>query len=99
MLHIENLKEYQDSNNQCYIPFDNDVGTVLKTFYKKSYDDEAFVLSEAAKIICRDVSLVDSTFDENFTRNCQQHYLPQSLKLFVDNIVQGSKKKTARVNK
>ena len=96
MLHIENLKEYQDSNNQCYIPFDNDAGTVLKTFYKKSYDDEAFVLSEAAKIICRDVSLVDSTSDGNFTRNCQQHYLPQSVKLFVDNIVQGSKKNSSR---
>ena len=71
MLHIENLKEFQDSNNHCYLAFDDDVGTVLKTFYEKSYNDEAFVPSEAAKIICRDNLLVDSTFDENFERNCQ----------------------------
>ena len=50
MLHIENLKEFQDSNNHCYLAFDDDAGTVLKTFYEKSYDDEAFVLSEAAKL-------------------------------------------------
>ena len=65
MLHIENLKEFQDSNNHCFLAFDDNVGTVLKTFYEKSYNDEA------AKIICRDNLLVDSTFDENFERNCQ----------------------------
>ena len=45
MLHIENLKELQDSNNHCCLAFDGDVGTVLKTFHEKSYDDEVFVLS------------------------------------------------------
>ena len=91
MLHIENLKEFQDSNSHCYLAFDDDVGTVLKTFYEKSYDDETFVLSKAAKIIRRDILLEDSTFDGNFTRDCQQHFLPQSLKSFADNILQGSK--------
>ena len=91
MLHIENFKEFQDSNNHCYLAFDGDVGTVLKMFYEKSYDDEAFVYSEAAKIIRRDILLVDSNFYGNFTRNCQQHFLPQSLKSLVDNILQGSK--------
>ena len=91
MLHIENLKEFQNNNNHCYLAFDDGVGTVLKTFYEKSYDDEAFVLSKVAKIISRDILLVDSNFDGNFTRNCQQHFLPQSLKSFVDNILQGSK--------
>ena len=91
MLHIENLKEFQDSNSHCYLAFDDDVRTVLKIFYEKSYDDETFVLSEGAKIIRRDILLEDSTFDGNFTRDCQQHFLPQSLKSFVDNILQGSK--------
>ena len=49
-LHIENLKEFQDSNNNCYLLFDDDVRTVLKMFNEKSYDDEAFVLYEAAKL-------------------------------------------------
>ena len=87
LLHIANLKEFQDSNDHCYIAFDEDVGTVLKTFYEKNYDDEAFVLSEAAKIRW-DILLVDSNLDGNFTRDCQQYFLPQSLKSFVDNISQ-----------
>ena len=87
LLHIADLKEFQDSNDHCYIAFDEDVGTVLKTFYEKSYDDEAFVLSEAAKIRW-DILLVDSNLDGNFTRDCQQYFLPQSLKSFVDNILQ-----------
>ena len=90
-LHIENLTEFQDSNSHCYIAFDDNIGTVLKTFYGKSYDDEAFVLPEAAKIICRDIVLLGSNFEGNFTRNCHHHFLPQSLKSFVDNILQGSK--------
>ena len=91
MLHIENLKEFQDSNNHCYLAFDDSVGIIFKMFYEKSYNDEAFVLSKATKIIHRDMLLVESTFDGNFTKNCQQHFLPQSLKLLVDNILQGSK--------
>ena len=71
MLHIENSKEFQDSNNDCYLAFDRDAGTALITFYEKSYDDEAFVLSEAAKIISRDISLAGSNFDGNFAKNCQ----------------------------
>ena len=63
----------------------------VKMFYKKSYDDEAFVLSEAAKIISWGILLVDSNFDGNFTRDWQLHFLPQFLKLFVDNILQKSK--------
>ena len=60
-------------------------------FYEKSYNDEAFVLSKAAEIIYQDILLVDSNFDRNFARDCQQHFLPQSLRLFVDNVLQGSK--------
>ena len=91
MLDIENLKDLQDSNNHCYLAFDGDVKTVLKTFYEKSYDGEAFVFSEAPKIMRRYILLVDSNFDETFFRNCQQHFLPQSLQLLVDNVLQGSK--------
>ena len=60
-------------------------------FYEKSYNDEAFVLSKAAEIIYQDILLVDSNFDRNFARDCQRHFLPQSLRLFVDNVLQGSK--------
>ena len=39
----------------------------------------------------RYILLVDSNFDGTFFRNCQQHFLPQSLQLLVDNVLQGSK--------
>ena len=70
MLHIENLKEFQESNNRCYLTSDDNVGTVLKTFYERKYNDEAFVLSNAAKVIRLDVLLVDCNFDGNFTKDC-----------------------------
>ena len=70
MLHTENfIKEFRDNDNHCYLAFDDDVGTVLKTFYEEINDDEEFVLSEAAKIIHQDILLVDNNFDGNFTRN------------------------------
>ena len=50
MLHIKTLKEFQDSNNDSYLEFNGDVGKVLIKFCEKSYDDEAFVLSEVAKL-------------------------------------------------
>ena len=50
LLDNENLKEFQDIKDHFYLTFDGDARTVLKTFYEKSYDNEAFALSEVAKI-------------------------------------------------
>ena len=70
MLHIENLKEFQESNNRCYLTSDDNVETVRKTFYERKYNDEAFFLSNAAKVIRLDVLLIDCNFDGNFTKDC-----------------------------
>ena len=43
--HIENLKEFQDGNNHCYLAFDGNVGTVFKIFNEKSYDYEKNICS------------------------------------------------------
>ena len=52
------------------------LGQFLKRFMKRATINEAFVLSEGAKIIRRDILLVDCNFDGNFTGDCQQHFLP-----------------------
>ena len=67
------------------------LGQFLKRFLKRDTVMKHLFFPKAEKIIRRDILLVDSTFDGNFTRNCQQHFLPQSLKLFVDNVLKGSK--------
>ena len=36
ILHIENFKEFQDSNNHCCLAFDDDVGTVFRLFMKRA---------------------------------------------------------------
>ena len=43
MAHIENLREFKDGKT-CYLAFDKDVDTVVKSFYEKSYDETAFSL-------------------------------------------------------
>ena len=48
--------------------------------------------SEAAKILCCDIfSKGNNEFDGTLSANCQQDFSPQSLKSFVDNLLQGNK--------
>ena len=43
----ENLKEFQDSNNHCYLAFDDNVWAVLNSFMT-----EAVVIIETTPLIC-----------------------------------------------
>ena len=54
LAHVENLRESKDKKFS-YLTFDENVGTVLKSCYERNFDDEAFVLSEAEKILRRDI--------------------------------------------
>ena len=90
-MHIENLKELEDSNNNCYLVFDVNVRAVLRTLHQKSYDDEEFPFSEKIKTICQDILWVDSNFDANLTRDCDKLFHPQLFMFFLDNFLQGSK--------
>ena len=58
LAHVENLREYKDKK-LSYLTYDENVGTVLKSYYEKSFDNEAFLLSEAAKILRRDIFAKD----------------------------------------
>ena len=58
LAHVENLREYKDKK-LSYLTFDENVGTVLKSYYEKSFDNEAFLLSEAAKILRCDIFAKD----------------------------------------
>ena len=59
------------------------------------WDDEAFIVAEAAKILRRDVLPLENTFDGTFNDSIQKNFIPHSLKLFVDQVLQGSKINTS----
>ena len=79
LAHVENLREPKDKNFS-YLTFDENVGTVLKSCYESNFDDETFVLSEAEKILRRDIFANDSNeFDRHFSENSQKEFVPASL--------------------
>ena len=82
LAHVENLREYKDKKFSD-LTFDENVDTVLKSCYERNFDDEAFVLSEAAKILRRDIFEEDcNEFDGHFSENSQKKFVPASLKSF-----------------
>ena len=90
LAHVENLRENSDKKF-VYLTFEKNIGNVLKNSYGKTYDDEAFILSEAAKILRRDVLSNPSTdFNGCFLEDCQDKFVPQSVKSFIDQVLQGN---------
>ena len=91
LAHAENLREYKDKTFS-YLTFDENVGTVLKSCDERNFDDEAFSLSEAAKILRRDIFSKDcNEFDGHFSENSQKEFVPASLKSFVGTVIQGNR--------
>ena len=89
--HVETLREFSD-NRFSYLTFDETLGDVIKSYHEQSRDEEAFVLSEAAKILRRDI--FDKNFDEfdgSLSKKCQDNFIPLSLKSFIDMVLQGNK--------
>ena len=76
LAHVENLREYKDKKFSD-LTFDENVGTVLKSYSERNFDDEAFVLSEAAKILRRDIFVKGcNEFDGHFSENSQKEFVP-----------------------
>ena len=50
LAHVETLREFSD-NRFSYLTFDETLGDVIKSYHERSCDEEALVLSEAAKIL------------------------------------------------
>lgn len=89
MLHVDNLKEFQDSQNYSYITFDVSIGTVLM-LRKQQRWWSFYTLSQTAKILRRYILTVESNIDGAFNDSCQKRFLPKPLKSFVDHVLQGS---------
>ena len=89
--HVETLREFSD-NRFSYLTFDETLGDVIKSYHEQSRDEEAFVFSEASKILRR--YIFDKNFDEfdgSLSKKCQDNFIPLSLKSFIDTVLQGNK--------
>ena len=96
MVQVDNLKKFKGKNDHCYLCFDENVGDVLKSFYEMDWDDEAFILAEAAKILRRNVLPLENTFDGTFNDSIQKNFIPHSLMSFVDQVLQEGKINTSQ---
>ena len=60
--------------------------------HERNFDDEVFVLSEAAKSLRRDIFVKDrNEFDRQVSENSQKEFIPASLKSFVGTVIQGNR--------
>ena len=72
------------------LAFNKDIGLALKRVYESDFDEEAIILSKAAKIVRRDILNTKYTFDGTFEKECQKKSVPQSLLSLVKMIIDGS---------
>ena len=61
------------------LAFDEDIGSALQRVSESDFDEEAIILSKAAKIVRRDPLNTKYTFDGTFEKQCQKESVPQSL--------------------
>ena len=74
------------------------MGAALRRAYERDFDDEAWILSQAVKIVRRDMFSTKSKFQKSFENNCQQESTSQSLGSLVGMILGGSKIRTQTNN-
>lgn len=75
---------------EVYLVYSGDLSAFIKTAKEKSHDDEAMVISRAAKIIRRDLlDMEKMKYSGTFDENCQENSVPQSLRYIVEMMMCG----------
>ena len=72
------------------LAFNEDIGLALQRVSESDFDEEAIILSKAAKIVKRDILNTKYTFDGTFEKECQKKSVPQSLLSLVNMVIDGS---------
>ena len=97
LAHQQDLQAYREGND-ALLTFSKDVGAAFRQAYERYFDDEAWILSQAAKIVRRDMFSTESKFQKSFENNCQQESTSQSLGSLVGMILGGSNIQTQTNN-
>ena len=63
---------------EVYLAHDNVVGEALKAVTNIQYDDDAYILSHAARIVCHDMKNTQN-FQGSFGPNCQNDAVSATL--------------------
>ena len=74
------------------------MGAALRQAYERDFAEEAWILSQAAKIVQRNMFSTESKFQKSLENNCQQESTPQSLRSLVGMILGGSNIQTQTNN-
>lgn len=75
---------------EVYIVFSVDLAAFIKRAREKNHDDEAMVISRAAKIIRRDLlDMEKMKYSGTFHENCQENSVPQSLRYVIGMLMSG----------
>lgn len=80
------------------LAFIDDIGVALKKTFEQDFDDEGRILSNAAKIIRREMVNTKCKFPGKFNTECQKDSVPQSLVSLVEMILGGANIKTQSNN-
>ena len=72
------------------LAFNEDIGLALQRVSESDFDEEAIILSKAAKIVRRDLSNTKYIFDWTIKKRYQKKSVPQSLLSPVNMIIDGS---------
>lgn len=84
------LQSYKDGR-EIMLAFNKHVGAVLRKASEPRYDDNAMILSRAAKVICQELLKMEkSQFDGTFSSNCQENSVPPSLRSLIEMIMGGT---------
>ena len=97
LAHQQDRQAYREGRN-VLLAFSKDVGAALRQAYERDFDDEAWILSKAAKIVRRDMFSTESKFQKSLENNCQQEGTPQSLRSLVGMVLGGSNIQTQTNN-
>jgi hypothetical protein len=80
----------QPCGKEVLLVFDEDIGRALSTACHADSNVEALTLVKAAHIVRRDIFGTPFTFNGQFTADCQQKSVPQSLTALVQMILHGA---------
>ena len=77
-------------NGRCLLAFKSDIGEALTCAVSIDYDNEGYILGEAAKIIRRDIlGHQYEEFKGKFSEGCQEAFVPKSVQALLSMILRG----------
>ena len=87
---LSHFPEAQSDEKNVLLVFNKGMQQMLKQAVNCNFEDDAIVLSEAAKIIRKDILNSNVTeFNGSFGADCQQQSVPMNVKYFVSMLLNG----------